>query len=136
MLISFQRKCLCLFFCTMTTGCSHTTKKSSSPATIDCQDLNTFFDWRQQKKRKNTKKLNVYFPVMSGFLSTTMTESPRRNILEMYRSLFTGLDFFFPLPLLGTSVHISFTFSNTMLQCLIEETVKHSKHVHGKIPNF
>lgn len=49
-----------------------------------------------------------------------MTESPRRNILEMYRSLFTGLDFFFPFPLLGTSVHISFTFSNTMLQCLGE----------------
>lgn len=47
-----------------------------------------------------------------------MTESPRRNILEMYRSLLTGLDFFFPFPLLGTSVHISFTFSSTMLQCL------------------
>ena len=47
-----------------------------------------------------------------------MTESPRRNIFEMYLSLFTGLDFFLPLPVFGTSVHISFTFSITMLQCL------------------
>ena len=91
-----------------------------------------------------------------------MTESPRRNILEMYlrtnkggerrgrrwkmrcwvglddranrsggrreadqmerggagllayRSLLTGLDFLAPLPDLGTSVHISFTFSSTL----------------------
>lgn len=53
-----------------------------------------------------------------GFLRIRITESPRRNILEMYLSLFTGLDFFFPLPVLGTSVHISFTFSKTILQCL------------------
>ena len=112
-----EKMSLHCLFCTMTTRLFIHNKKSI-PTTIDCQDLNSFFDWRQQKKRKKTKKLNVYFPVMSGFLSTTMTESPRRNILEMYRSLFTGLDFFFPLPLLGTSVHISFTFSNTMLQCL------------------
>ena len=59
-----------------------------------------------------------YLPAIRGFLRTTMTESPRRNILEMYRSLLTGLDFFFPLPLLGTSVHISLTFSRTILQCL------------------
>jgi hypothetical protein len=44
------------------------------------------------------------------------TVSPRRNILLMNLSLFTGLAFF-PFPLLGTSVHISFTFSRTMLQC-------------------
>merc|ERR1711909_105975 len=59
-----------------------------------------------------------YYLFCSGFLSTRITESPRRNILEMYLSLFTGLDFFFPFPVLGTSVHISFTFSRTMLQCL------------------
>ena len=35
----------------------------------------------------------------------------------MYRSLFTGLAFFLPLPVLGTSVQTSFTFSRTMLQC-------------------
>lgn len=46
-----------------------------------------------------------------------MTLSPRRNILEMKRSLLTGLAFFLPLPLLGTSVHISLTFSKTILQC-------------------
>ena len=42
-----------------------------------------------------------------------ITESPRRNILLMYLSLFTGLAFFAPLPAFGTSVHISFTFSST-----------------------
>jgi hypothetical protein len=45
-----------------------------------------------------------------------MTESPRRNILLMNRSLFTGLAFFFPFPVFGTSVHISLTFSRTILQ--------------------
>ena len=45
-----------------------------------------------------------------------MTESPRRNILEMNRSLVTGLEAFFPLPVFGISVHISFTFSRIMLQ--------------------
>lgn len=38
------------------------------------------------------------------------------HILLMNRSLFTGLPFFPPANL-GVSVHISFTFSNTMLQC-------------------
>uniref|UniRef100_A0A2M4DGL1 Uncharacterized protein n=1 Tax=Anopheles darlingi TaxID=43151 RepID=A0A2M4DGL1_ANODA len=46
-----------------------------------------------------------------------MTESPRRNIFEMKRSLLTGFAFFLPLPVRGISVHISFTFSSTMLQC-------------------
>lgn len=52
-----------------------------------------------------------------GFLRTRITESPRRNILEMNRSLATGFPFFFcPFPGFGSSVHISFTFSRTMLQ--------------------
>merc|ERR1711865_705111 len=51
-----------------------------------------------------------------GLRSTRMTESPRRNILLMYRSLLTGLAFFAPFPAFGISVHISFTFSSTMLQ--------------------
>lgn len=59
-----------------------------------------------------------HFAVANGFLSTRITLSPRRNILEMYRSLLTGFDFFLPLPAFGVSVHISFTFSSTMLQCL------------------
>lgn len=54
--------------------------------------------------------------VARGFRKTKITESPRRNNLLIKRSLFTGLDFFFPFPGRGTSVHISFTFSNTMLQ--------------------
>ena len=41
------------------------------------------------------------------------------NILPINRSLFTGLRFF-PSTFLGISVHISFTFSNTMLQCLLK----------------
>lgn len=56
--------------------------------------------------------------VARGFRKTRITESPRRNILLMKRSLLTGFDFFFPLPGRGTSVHISLTFSSTMLQCL------------------
>jgi hypothetical protein len=36
-----------------------------------------------------------------GFLSTRITESPRKNILLMKRSLFTGLLPFLPLPDLG-----------------------------------
>ncbi len=36
-----------------------------------------------------------------GFLRTIMKESPRRNILLMNRSLFTGLAFFFPFPVFG-----------------------------------
>lgn len=45
-----------------------------------------------------------------------MTESPRRNILEMNLSLLTGRAFD-PSDFRGISVHISFTFSRTMLQC-------------------
>ena len=45
-----------------------------------------------------------------------MTESPRRNIFDMNLSLLTGLDLLTPFPLLGVSVHISLTFSSTMLQ--------------------
>lgn len=45
----------------------------------------------------------------NGFLRTKMTESPRRNIFEMNRSLLTGFTFFFPFPVRGTSVHISLT---------------------------
>ena len=89
-----------------------------------------------------------------GFLRTRMTESPLRNILEMNLSLFTGLAFFLPelilsyggatmsrkikneeeklhfwlksspLPVFGSSVHISFTPSSTMLQCLWKFGVK------------
>ena len=36
----------------------------------------------------------------------------------MKRSLFTGFDFLVTPPPLGVSVHISLTFSSTMLQCL------------------
>ena len=46
-----------------------------------------------------------------------MTESPRRNILLMNRSMFTGFALPEPFPVLFTSLHISFTFSRTMLQC-------------------
>ena len=54
--------------------------------------------------------------VANGFFNTSITLSPRRNIFDIKRSLLTGLAFFLPLPLFGTSVHISFTFSSTILQ--------------------
>merc|ERR1719387_1119138 len=50
-----------------------------------------------------------------GFLRTRITESPRKKSLLMKRSLLTGLAFF--LPPCGISVHISLTFSRTILQC-------------------
>ena len=46
-----------------------------------------------------------------------MTESPLKNILDIYLSLFTGCAFF-PLLPLGTSVHISRAFSKTIFICL------------------
>merc|ERR1719409_1331486 len=49
-----------------------------------------------------------------GFRSTKITESPRKKSLLMKRSLFTGFAFF--LPPCGISVHISRTFSRTMLE--------------------
>lgn len=54
----------------------------------------------------------------SGFFRTRITESPRRNIFGMNRSFATGFAFFLPLPVFGSSVHISLTFSSTILQCL------------------
>merc|ERR1711915_603597 len=71
---------------------------------------------RKRIFRERNGVSSLYLALASGFRRTKMTESPRRNILEMYRSLFTGLDFFFPLPALGTSVQSSLTFSRTMLQ--------------------
>ena len=53
-----------------------------------------------------------------GLRSTRITESPRMNILLRKRSLLTVLAFLTPFPVFGTSVHSSFTFSSTMLQCL------------------
>ena len=54
--------------------------------------------------------------VLTHYLGSTrisMTESPRKNIFEIKRSLLIGLDFAFPFPAFGCSVHISFTFSKT-----------------------
>lgn len=48
---------------------------------------------------------------------TKMTVSPLKNILLMKRSLLIGLPFL-PCAFVGVSVHISLTFSSTMLQCL------------------
>lgn len=82
--------------------------------------LNKIKEW--MIKNENTKSTNannaIHLPaaVANGFLRTNMTESPRRNILEIKRSLLTGFTFFFPLPVRGSSVHISLTFSNTILQ--------------------
>ena len=65
----------------------------------------------------------LYLP--SQLNSTKMTESPLKNILLMKRSLFTGRPFF-PSLVRGTSVHISFTFSSTMLQWRSKALTRHS----------
>ena len=56
-----------------------------------------------------------YELITFGFRRTRITESPRRNIFDTYRSLFTCFAFL-PFPR-GFSVQISFTFSRTILQC-------------------
>ena len=56
---------------------------------------------------------DFFFAHLWGFLSTKMTESPLRNSFVMYLSFFMGFDFF-PWDPLGTSVHISKTFSSTI----------------------
>lgn len=70
--------------------------------------------------RRMTEMIIVasFFKIAQAQLnSTIMTESPLRNILLMKRSLLTLLPFF-PSLSFGVSVHISLTFSSTMLQCL------------------
>lgn len=71
----------------------------------------------QQLLSKSHSIIIAILQFQFGLRRTNMTESPRRNILLMYLSLFTGLAFFVPFPVFGVSVHISFTFSSTMLQC-------------------
>merc|ERR1719351_416218 len=68
--------------------------------------------------RYRNAMIRPYLFAAIGFLRTRMTESPRKNILLINLSLLTGLAFFLPFPVLGISVHISFTPSKTMLQCL------------------
>ena len=50
----------------------------------------------------------------AGLLTTKITESPRKNILLTYRSLFIDWPFFRPFPPLENSVHISLTSSNSL----------------------
>merc|ERR1712001_3201 len=93
---------------------------------IDIVPLRVFcYILRKHVVARTDKQTHILFHITShlsaavakGFLSTKMTESPRRNILLMYRSLLTGFAFFVPFPVFGNSVHISFTFSKTILQC-------------------
>merc|ERR1712241_1357328 len=74
--------------------------------------------WSLSKRDKLNSDNHDVDAVARGFFNTRMTESPRRNIFEMNLSLFTGLAFFLPFPVFGSSVHISLTPSRTMLQCL------------------
>merc|ERR1719402_371660 len=93
---------------------------------IKSDPANTFIEAFSTKKILITKQTNlqawrgIYAAdvVASGFFKTNITESPLRNIFEINLSLLTGLAFFFPFPVLGSSVHISLTPSRTMLQCL------------------
>jgi len=60
--------------------------------------------------------LPSYRDYLFGFRNTSMTESPLKNNLLVNLVLLIGLAFFLPLPLLGCSVHISWTFSKIILQ--------------------
>jgi hypothetical protein len=59
-----------------------------------------------------------------------MTESPLRNILEIYLSLLTACAFF-PLLPLGTSVQSSWTFSRTL-----NNKITLMYHIHVAIECF
>lgn len=53
---------------------------------------------KEDRKKQVPRKRNSHL----GFRSTIITESPRRNILLINLSLFTGSAFFFPFPVFGT----------------------------------
>ena len=53
---------------------------------------------------------------LAGLLTIMITESPLRNILLTYLSLFTAFPLVFPLPPLDVSVHISFTSSKSLVK--------------------
>ena len=50
----------------------------------------------------------------AGLLTTRMTESPLKNILDTYRSLFIAEPLCLSFPPLEYSVHISLTSSNSL----------------------
>ena len=69
-------------------------------------------------KAIRTKDVCIYLEeIAAGLRKIKITESPLRKSLAIYLSLLTGLALLFPFPVFGTSVHISFTFSSTMLKC-------------------
>lgn len=71
---------------------------------------------KMQEKFKNIK-IKYYKAAHLGFLKIKITESPLTNNFGKYLSLLTGLAFF-PLLALGSSVHISHTFSRIIFMCL------------------
>lgn len=83
------------------------------------KDAGSKIQFLNQRLRKKRYKMVHLAVAPSGFRSTKMTESPRKNILLINLSLFTGFAFFFPLPVFGTSVHISFTYADAISKCCI-----------------
>lgn len=84
------------------------------------------------------KLIYLLAEVASGLRKTKITESPRKNIFEIKRSLLTGFTFFLPLPVRGTSVHISLTLKylkkkrfNTMLMIY---NAKLNEYEHEYVP--
>jgi len=72
----------------------------------------------------------------AGLLTIMMTESPLRNILLTYRSLFTAVPLECPFPPVDVSVHISFTSSNnlsTKLEWIQSQLMTASHHQHLQI---
>lgn len=70
-----------------------------------------------------------------GFLSTMMTESPRRNILLMNLSLLTGREPFLPLPVLGICRHGHVGLEKQSLAQVRAAERRHRKHRSSSASN-
>ena len=68
----------------------------------------------------------------AGLLTTKITESPCKNILLTYRSLFVDVPLLRPFPPLEYSVHISFTSSSSLYMLVKKEDFVSKKSRHDK----
>jgi len=94
----------------------------NSPASFKSSEFRPYYFMFQQYplSTTNLSQITLYAPAdkAAGLLTIKITESPRRNILLTYLSLFIDWPFFRPLPPLENSVHISLTSSNSLNYCI------------------
>mmetsp|Transcript_11063 Transcript_11063/g.32817 ORF Transcript_11063/g.32817 Transcript_11063/m.32817 type:complete len:111 (+) Transcript_11063:1175-1507(+) len=67
----------------------------------------------------------------AGLLTMRITESPRRNILLTYRSLFTAVPLDRPFPPFECSVHISFTSSSRLCVQIRQFRHRVTRHIYS-----